>query len=201
MGGTNGIMNWLVRDWHWPAATLLAAFFLLLLAPVWCHFAGLPLFLVYLQLPVYMLHQWEEHAGDRFRTYVNKTMAGGLEALTPTATFWINSLGVWAVDVVGIYLASFVNLSLGLITIYLPLINALGHIGPAVARRENNPGLWTALVLFLPLGGWCCFLLTQAGAGWEFHAIGLGVAVAIHAAIMVHVVRRIKKLSAVNRSS
>jgi hypothetical protein len=188
-------MGWLVREWQWPAASLFAACFLLLLVPVWLRVAGLALALVYLQLPVYMLHQWEEHAGDRFRQYVNQRMAGGREALTPTATFWINALGVWAVDLVSLSLASFLDLSLGLIAVYLTLVNALVHVVGAAARREYNPGLWTALGLFLPLGGWGLYeVVAASGATWVGHAIGIGAAVAGHAAIVVYIVRRLARL-------
>ncbi|HTU24978.1 MAG TPA: hypothetical protein VMF30_06250, partial [Pirellulales bacterium] len=54
-------LEWLVGKWQWPYATLFAAGFLAVLAPFVFHFAGLPLGLVYLQLPIYMLHQYEEH--------------------------------------------------------------------------------------------------------------------------------------------
>lgn len=189
------VMGWLVGEWQWPAASLFAAGLLLLLVPVWLRVAGLALTLVYLQLPVYMLHQGEEHAGDRFRLYINRTLGGGREALTPIATFWINALGVWAVDLAALGLACFVDLSLGLIAAYLPLVNAIAHIGPAVARREYNPGLWTSLGLFLPLGGWCVYEVAAAsGTTWVGHAIGIGVAVAVHVAIMVHVFRRLSRL-------
>lgn len=188
-------MGWLVGDWQWPAASLFAGCLLLLLVPVWVRVAGLALTLVYLQLPVYMLHQWEEHAGDRFRQYINRTVGGGREALTPIATFWINALGVWAVDLVALCLACFVDLSLGLIAVYLPLINAIGHIGPAAVRRVYNPGLWTSLALFLPLGGWGAYEIARASdASWSGHVIGIGVAVGVHAAIIIHVVRRLVRL-------
>lgn len=193
--GRSRVMGWLVQEWQWPAASLFAACLLLLLVPTWLRVAGLALTLVYLQLPVYMLHQWEEHAGDRFRQYINRNLAGGREALTPIATFWINALGVWAVDVAALFLACFVDLSLGLIAAYLPLVNAVAHIGPAVARREYNPGLWTSLALFLPLGGWGVYeVATASGTTWVGHAIAIGVAVAVHAAIIVHVFRRLARL-------
>ena len=161
-GGSAGVMGWLVGGWHWPTASLFTAGFLLLLAPAWFSVMGLALTLVYLQLPVYMLHQWEEHRGDRFRAYINRVIGGGREALTPTATFWINALGVWAVDLAALYLAGFVDLALGLVAVYLPLVNAVGHLGPAVARREYNPGLWTSAALFLPLGGWGLYEVAAA---------------------------------------
>src|SRR5436309_3508105 len=139
MGRSTRTWRWLVQQWQWPAASLFAGYLLLPLAPLWFSAAGLALGVVYLQLPVYMLHQWEEHTGDRFRAYVNQHLAGGREALTPSTTFWINSLGVWAVDLLALYLASFVQLSLGLIAVYLPLVNALAHVAAAIAWRQYNP--------------------------------------------------------------
>ncbi len=55
------ILNWLVAKWQWPYAALFAAGFLTVLAPLVFRYAGIPLGLVYLQLPIYMLHQFEEH--------------------------------------------------------------------------------------------------------------------------------------------
>ncbi len=53
------------------------------------------LVLVALQLPVYMLHQYEEHDDDRFRRFANRVMGGGVELLTVPAVFVINIGGVW----------------------------------------------------------------------------------------------------------
>lgn len=193
----SGPFAWLIDQWNWPATTLFAAGLLLILTPLWWQLGGLALTLVYVQLPVYMLHQWEEHSGDRFRRYINQTIGHGREALTPVATFWINALGVWAVDLVALYLAVDVHLSFGLIAIYLPLVNSLGHIVPSLIRREYNPGLWTTLGLFLPVGVWSLVYVAKAsGATIGMHALGIGVAVVVHAAIMIHVVRRLKRLPA-----
>ena len=185
--------TWLVREWQWPTAALFAGVMLLAVLPPVAFFAGTAVALVFAQLPIYMLHQYEEHAGDRFRRYINATLGGGREALTPGATFWINSLGVWAVDVLALYLAWLVAPSAGLVAGYLPLVNALAHIGPTLARREYNPGLVTAVVLFLPAGGWCVYE-TGSGDGFWPHAAGLAGAIAIHAAIVGYVVRRLARL-------
>jgi hypothetical protein len=188
--------RWLVQDWHWPAAALFAALFLLALTPFVAGVAGLPIALVFVQLPVYMVHQWEEHRGDRFRRYVNETIGGGREALTPTATFWINALGVWAVDLTALYLAWAWKPAAGLVAGYLALFNALMHLGPVFGGRGYNPGLITAIVLFLPLGGWCVVVAGAHGSLWE-HALGLAGAVLVHALIVVHVVIRLRSLRGV----
>jgi hypothetical protein len=165
--------RWLVRDWQWPAAALFAAVFLLALLPVFAAHAGAALALVFLQLPVYMIHQWEEHTGDRFRQYANRTIGGGREALTPAGTFWINSLGVWGVDLAALYLAWKVEPAAGLVAGYLAVVNAAG--------------------LLLPAGGWCVW---QAGSecGWLPHVLGLASAVGVHVVVVGYVAGRLARL-------
>jgi hypothetical protein len=185
--------GWLVRDWQWPTAALFAAAFLLAIVPPFASIAGTALALVLVQLPLYMIHQWEEHAGDRFRQYVNRVIGGGHELLTPGTTFWINCLGVWALDLVALYLACTVTLAAGLVAGYLALVNAVVHIVEAVARREYNPGLATALVLFLPVGGWCVREVGR-GASPRAHGIALGLAVGGHAVIVACLGARLARL-------
>lgn len=64
--------RWLSRQW--VKLALVLGTLLLLLLPIlsyrqeWNSF----LILVYLQTPLYMLHQVEEHTRDRFRTFLNQ---------------------------------------------------------------------------------------------------------------------------------
>jgi uncharacterized protein with HXXEE motif len=185
------------KDWfehNWMNAGFITGLFLLTLVPLLVGVWSLPLLLVYLHGPVYMLHQLEEHYDDRFRRFVNDHLAGGLPALTTPAVVFVNVPGVWGVNLVALYLARFVDLGLGLIAVYLVLVNAVAHIVSAVVLRGYNPGLVTAIVLFFPLG--LCTLYAMAGVTMTDHAIGLGVAVAIHAAIMLHVKQRVRALEA-----
>jgi len=184
-------MNWLVKEW--PYATLLAAAFLLLAAPFLVPL-GLPLLLIYLMLPMYMVHQAEEHFGDRFRKWINGNF-GSREVLTPWATFVINSAGVWGVDLLGLYLAYYVSIGLGLMAIYLPVINGVSHIVGAVVKRSYNPGLVTSVVLFLPLGIWALAVVSPR-ATWGEQALGLGLSLLVHAAILAHLRLRLRKLAA-----
>ncbi len=185
--------NWLVKEWQWPAAALMSAAFLLALLPVIAAMAGWPLALVFAQFPIYLLHQGEEHLGDRFRRYANRVIGRGQEALTPDATFWINALGVWGVDLVALYLASLFGPGAGLVAGYLALVNAPLHLGPAIIRREYNPGLLTAVLLFLPAGV-LCVVVSGWNAGIWPHLIGLAAALGVHAVVVVHVARRLALL-------
>src|SRR5690606_30897735 len=107
-----------VRAWidaNWVYAGLVAALFLLALAPLLATVLSLPLLAVYLHLPVYMLHQIEEHVRDRFRRFFNRWIGLGREVLTPGAVVLINVPGVWGVTLASLYLAAFVGIGLGLI--------------------------------------------------------------------------------------
>ncbi|MER2509494.1 MAG: HXXEE domain-containing protein, partial [Amaricoccus sp.] len=152
-----------LRD-NWVYGGFLAAFMLLALTPVLAGGWSLPLLLIWLQLPIYMLHQFEEHDDDRFRKFVNATIGGGRELLSRFDVFVINIVGVWGVDTIAIWLAARVHLGLGLIAVYLSMVNALAHCGQAVAMRRYNPGLITAIVLFIPLGVATLWVLARTGA-------------------------------------
>jgi hypothetical protein len=185
------VKGWLVDRWEWPYAAAFAGVVLLALAPLWWDAYGAALGLVYLQLPVYMLHQLEEHRGDAFRRFVNERIGGGREVLTRPATFVINSAGVWGIDIVAIYLAYEVDLALGLIAIYLTLVNAIVHIAAAGVTRAYNPGLYTAIALFVPVSIWGAVEVSDAsGASVGDQLLALAVAVAVHAAIVAYVVSR-----------
>jgi len=186
---------WLYR--YWVAAALCMGTFLILLLPALTLSWQLPILLIYLQIPVYMLHQVEEHTNDRFREFVNQRIFGGVEALTPEAVLVINIPGVWGVALLSLYAALFFGTGWGLSGIYLVVVNGLVHVIGAVAKRAYNPGLWTALALFLPLGGAGLWVVSSApDVTGAQHAVGLAIAIAIHVAIIIYTSVRAKKLVA-----
>jgi hypothetical protein len=142
-----------------------------------------------------MLHQVEEHTGDRFRTFVNSRVFGGVEALTPESILWINIPGVWGVNLASLYAAQFAGIGWGLTGVYLTLVNGVTHVGAAIAGRGYNPGLWTSLALFLPLGGWAWAVLDADPRVERIHHItGLTLAILIHAAIVIYAKNRARSL-------
>jgi hypothetical protein len=172
---------------NWAYGGFLAGLLLAALTPLLAaHWPGwMPA--VWLMLPLYMVHQLEEHDADRFRRFVNERIGGGREVLSPLAVFVINVPGVWGVIAASLYLAAWLGPGLGLIAVYLVLVNAAVHVAAFVALRRYNPGLVTAVVAFLPAGIWALLRLSAAGAAFADHALGLMCALAIHAAIVAHV--------------
>ena len=105
---------------------------------------------------------------------------------------------MWGVDLAAIYVAWAFGCWAGLVAGYLAAVNSLLHLGPALARREYNPGLVTAVVLLLPLGTSCVLL---AGAGLGPHLMGLLLALGVHAVVVIHVARRLATLGAGAKST
>ncbi|MFZ4774833.1 MAG: HXXEE domain-containing protein [Terrimicrobiaceae bacterium] len=176
---------------YWVYGGTLAGVLLLVLAPLLVGSWPPALIATFLLLPIYMLHQLEEHDDDRFRKFVNSTLGKGRDVLSPLAVFIINVPGVWGVTALSIYLAREVHPGFALIAVYLVLVNAFVHVVNAAISRRYNPGLWTAIFLFVPFGTWTLWLLHQAGAdSMPYQVAGFLTAVAIHAAIIIHVRRR-----------
>ncbi|WP_158966388.1 HXXEE domain-containing protein [Chachezhania sediminis] len=170
---------------NWVYGGALAALVLLALTPFLALSPGLTA--IYLCLPVYMLHQYEEHDDDRFRRFVNAMMTGKGRGLTRADVFWINIAGVWALLTVTLWLAVTVSPGWGSIATWLLGLNGLIHIAQAMALRRYNPGLVTAVVLFLPMAAW---LFVQIPATLLQQIAGFGIVLALHAAILVRATRQ-----------
>lgn len=191
---------WFFQNWMY--AGLVAGLFLLAVLPVVAGGWSAAMVAVFLMLPAYMLHQVEEHAGDRFRRFINTRVAKAPNALTTRAVVIVNVPLVWGVDLVAIYLACFVAIGWGLIAVYLTLVNAIVHVVGAVVLRAYNPGLITAVLLFLPLGVWGMIAVAnEPGVTVTEHGVALLLAVVTHVGLAACVLRRAGRLRAVAGST
>lgn len=181
-------------DWfvdNWARASLPLAIVLFIISPFIYQGIGLAPFLVYLTLPFYMLHQFEEHAGGQFKAFVNKTVGRGREVLSDRAIFRINVIVVWLGTMVVLYLCVYVSIIWGLLSGYLVAFNGIAHIITSIRMRRYNPGLWTSVFVFLPLGIYIIYLITTTSdAGWLYNVIFLVVTVLLHAMILINVRRQ-----------
>ena len=116
-----------------------------------------------LLLVAYIVHQFEEHWIDifgnkyAFYEYFNTLFLSVLGAqdssviiLSREAIFLINTSLVWLVGVVAIWRSPkhlFPLLAMNGIV----LVNAISHILPGIFQQSYNPGLLTAIIIFLPL--------------------------------------------------
>lgn len=136
---------------------------------------------------VYLIHQFEEHGVDLFgRVYFFHEYAAavlesrGLE-LTPASIFRINTLTVWFGFLLAIWGGRRYTWP-GLAAAGLVFVNGLFHIGIAVNQSEYNPGLLTAVVLFLPVSVlYFRRIPAMCGHGWRAIAASIAFGIASHA--------------------
>ncbi len=187
---------------NWSRAALPMALVLLALSPLLLDALGLAVWLVYLQLPVYMLHQYEEHSRGAFKEAINRMRADGREPFTDTNILWINVGLVWVTFLVLLYAARYIDLALGLVAPYGMLLNGLLHTGAGMRQRRSNPGLWTSLLLFLPVGAGSIYAIGRiAGASVGEHLLGLGGGIALHLIVKVIVGLTVRRSAAAGAGS
>ncbi|MEM6888649.1 MAG: HXXEE domain-containing protein [Pseudomonadota bacterium] len=176
-------MWWQRQTKNWVYATPPVALLLIGLAPFMDAGPSLALFL---SLPVYMLHQYEEHDADRFRAYVNAMVPEGRTGLQHQDVWAINVILVWFL-LLGVFWLAAASAGWAVLAAYLLLINGIVHILPAVIRRQSNPGVITAVALFLPLSIW---ILASHPATTAQHVISIALIIALHVAIVARALRK-----------
>lgn len=198
MNGSYRLGSWIVENWS--RMSLPFAVLTLCSLPIFLTASNVSLILLYTLLPVYIIHQYEEHAHGRFVEFFNSTMGRGYGVLTSMSAFWINILEVWLAFLVSFYLAKYVALGIAFVPIYLTIINGFTHVVASIALRRYNPGLYTSLLLFLP---WGFFLLIYLNVitrfSLFFNGIGLLTSVLGHIVIVVYALRRRGKLESDTR--
>lgn len=183
-------VRWFMRDTAWSRAGLPLAVALAALAPLVRRRAGRAAMLTVLQLPAYMVHQYEEHGRGAFKREMNALVPPQVGRLTDRNIFWSNIGGVWGVDAAAFALAATATPSAGLLPPYLAVINAMLHLATALRQRRYNPGLATALSLFVPFGAYSIRAIgKEIDAPHRAHALSIAAAIGLHLLVLLSVVR------------
>ena len=148
--------------------------------------SNIVLFLIYIQIPIYLLHQFEEHAWPGgFKNYVNQRIFKASSTdypLNDINVFWINIPVIWILIPLFANL-SYINLLFGLWIPYFAVINSLTHVIAVIVKREYNPGLAVSLVLGIPIGIYTL---------WIFYALInvplIATSLSILTAILMHLI-------------
>ena len=187
-----------IRDWlagHWVVGAGFMAAALLALAPLMYETLSLPVLMIFLLSPAYMIHQVEEHTGDRFRAFANGRIFGGREGLTTNAVLVINLPVVWGLNLAALYVAFAFSPGYALIAPYAMLVNAFTHLGARVNFGKYNPGVVTAAVIFVPLSAATILVINRLpDVGTADNIMALAGALLLHALIILNVVRRLRAL-------
>jgi hypothetical protein len=144
--------NWLYNNW--AKLSLFLAVIATVLIYIFIKPDNFLLFLIWMQLPIYLLHQFEEHNWNGFKNYVNRTVFKVREddfPLNDKIIFWVNIPIIWILIPIFSGLSS-ANIMFGLWIPYFAVFNSLSHVIVSMRNREYNPGLLVSLILGIPAG-------------------------------------------------
>ncbi len=89
-------MNWIYKNW--AKLSVLLAIIVTIFIFIFVRSTNIVLFLIWIQIPIYLLHQFEEHTWNGFKNYVNKKVfkvSQGDFPLNDKNIFWINIPIIW----------------------------------------------------------------------------------------------------------
>lgn len=179
---------------YWVYGGVLAGVLLFALSPLLLRDWPQPMTITFMLLPAYMIHQYEEHESDRFRLFFNQTIGGGFEVLSPVVVFMTNVPLVWGVTSLSLYAAARVNIGFAFVAAYLVLVNAAVHLVHSLVFRRYNPGLVSAVVVFIPLGVLALTSISRGGGSAQAQILAFVIALVVHASILVYARRRLQML-------
>jgi len=189
------VLSWLEQ--HWSASTPFLAVYLTIVLVLFVLNKNFTLFLIWIQVPVYWLHQFEEYIyPGGFTEYFNIKVLGSNskgQPLTKTHAFWINVPIIFIGFPVSAILAGQIDISIGIWTAYFSIINALSHLG-MFFRHGYNPGLVASMLLNIPVGVYAIYyFITNQLISLSSHIIGFSVAVATQGGLMVWGLKFLKR--------
>lgn len=127
-------------------------------------------FWVWLQFPIYLMHEFEEHAfPGKFKIFVNKEIFRASEnvPLSEKRVFWINIIAVWIVFPICAVLSQLINSCYGIYIVYFALLNGLSHIFVSLIKQKYNPGLFVSIFLSCPGALYTLWIAHKSGV-WGF---------------------------------
>ncbi|MBS0522032.1 MAG: HXXEE domain-containing protein [Proteobacteria bacterium] len=149
----------------------------------------------------YLLHQFEEHGIDaQDRAYAFRGFLCGQIGFADAGTCPVPVPFITAVNIAAVWVAGPLSALLaarwpviGLSFFAIPATNLFAHAVPALTSQSYNPGLLTALALFLPLS-----LLAFAAAITRYHLGVRALLATLFAGAVVHAILMGSLMSYVN---
>jgi len=191
------MMKWLVNNWY--KATIFAAIYSLLFIFLFVYKEGFALFLIWLHVPVYLLHEFEEFIfPGGFPEMMTEMLVGKGHEVSyalKKAGFWVNVPFIFFGFPFVAALATLLGLSWGMYVVYFTLIAALPHLISAVKDKKlYNPGMFVSVFLNLPVSIYTIYYFASHNlVPVSAHMIGLGLAIGAMAGPMVFQIRKAQK--------
>lgn len=190
-------MKWLVNNWF--KSTIFMAIYSLLFIFLFVYKQDFALFLIWLHVPVYLLHETEEFVfPGGFPEMMMEGMVGKGHPVSYAlmkAGFWVNvpfiALGFPFVAT----LATKLGLSWGMYVVYFTLIATIPHIMSAIKHKKfYNPGMVASLFLNIPVSIFTIYYFVSHNlVPVSSHVIGLVTAIGAMAGPMILSLKKAEK--------
>lgn len=181
-------MDWLYKNWS--KLSLGGAAVLTLLIFLFIKPSNTLLFLIWIQIPIYLLHQFEEHSRNGFKNYVNKTVFKVSDEdypLNDKNIFWINIPIIWILMPLFAILSS-INPLIGLWIPFFGVINSLSHVIFSIVNRQYNPGIIASLVLGIPVGIYALMTFySSLTISYIITGLTVGFAIILHLIVLLYI--------------
>ena len=186
--------KWLYKNW--AKLCIILSIIVTIIILLYVKTDNIILFLIWIQIPIYLLHQFEEHSWPGgFKRFVNKeifNVENGEYPLNDIIIFWINVPIIWILMPIFAVL-SFNNLLFGLWIPIFAVFNSLTHVIGAIVKRKYNPGLFVSVVLGIPVAIYTLWLFyTLINIPLMVTLLSIVVVLLLHLAIIIPAVRRSK---------
>lgn len=190
----NNIMKWLEENW--TKSTLFLALYLTIILVLFVSDKDFALFLIWIQTPVYFLHQFEEYIyPGGFMEFFNTKALGSKKKdfpLTKKESFWINIPIIFIGFPLSAILAGQIDISIGIWTAYFSIINALLHLA-LFFRKGYNPGFIVSLFLNIPVGFYTIYYFASHHLiSLNMHIMGFVMAIFIQGILMIYGLKFLK---------
>lgn len=187
-------MSWLIANW--PKSTIFLAIYTAILLTWYLMPTDFALYLIWIQVPVYFLHQFEEYVfPGGFMAFFNTRVLGSDRPdfpLDAVASFYINIPIIFVAFPLSALLAGRFGIAIGLWTAYFSVINAASHVG-MFFKLGYNPGLFFSVVLNIPVGLYATgYFIVHDTVSWQAHAMSLLIGLGVQGALMVYGFRYLK---------
>jgi hypothetical protein len=188
------MISWLYKNWAKLCIILsiIATFLILLVVKT----NDILLFLIWIQIPIYLLHQFEEHSWPGgFKKFFNQEIFNvetGDYPLNNKNISWINVPIIWIIMPIFATL-SYLNLFFGLWIPFFAVFNSSTHVIAAIIKRKYNPGLFVSTVLGIPVATYTLWLFyTLIDVPLIITLLSILAVLLLHLAIIIPAIRRFK---------
>ncbi len=196
----NKVVQRSLKDWlykNWPKATIFLAIYTLVLLFLYLYKNNFLLFLIWLQIPVYWLHQFEEYIlPGGFKEFFNKKVSKVYDVdlpITDSFKFWVNIPLIWVAFPLFAGLSG-IDLQYGVWIAYFSIINGLAHLTWGIQYRGYNPGLVVSVLMNIPIGIFTIMnILGANGITSSANIISIVVAILVQGALTAYGIIRLKK--------